>query len=281
MTWCTGITPIGLPFYNRATTPTFSVGEYDWDKHANQRGWIWYTATDPARQGEDRLKTASSVFDFTTFFTLKDNKGRYGAWYGYGNGVGMMGDTTDGLPWKHGAVTFLENHDTGYRTNEDGIPQDGHVFDNFANNWEVEQGYAYILTHLGVPCVYWKHFFDWGDDLRNKITALINARKVAGVSSGSKLYTQQSAQAKGIYAAMIEGSHGQLYVRIGGSDDDWQPSLSNYSNYREYAQGTGWKVWVKLPGNPEVQQVPQKAALPVPSFRKPEDIEVPDEWLNY
>ena len=43
-------------------------------------------------------------------------------------------------------MTFLENHDTGYRTNEDGSPEKGHQFDSFANTWEVEQAYAQILT---------------------------------------------------------------------------------------------------------------------------------------
>jgi alpha-amylase len=65
-------------------------------------------------------------------------------------------------------------------TNEDGTPQQGHQFDSFANNWHVEQAYAQILTHPGVSCVYWKHYYDWGSDLQNKIKALINARKVAG-----------------------------------------------------------------------------------------------------
>jgi alpha-amylase len=269
-----------IAVYNRATQPTFSVGEYDWDKHANQRGWIWYTATDPHRTGAEHVQTSSSVFDFTTFFTLKDNKGRYTAWYAYGSGLGMMGDTTDGLPWKQRAVTFLENHDTGYRTNEDGSPQQDHQFDSFANTWEVEQGYAYILTHPGVPCVYWKHVFDWGEPLRQKITALINARKIAGVTAGSRLNTQQNALAKGVYAAMIEGRQGQLYVRIGGSDEDWQPAMSNYHDYREYAAGAGWKVWVSLPGNPAVQQAAPRGALPVPTFHKPEDIDVPEALLN-
>ncbi len=153
-----------IAVYNRVSQPTFSVGEYDWDKHAQQRGWIWETAATPGQ-----LETASSVFDFSTQFVLKDNKGRYAAWSGFGNGTGMMGDTTDGLPWKNRAVTFLENHDTGYRTDEDGSPQKDHKFDSFANTWEVEQAYAYILTHPGVPCVYWKHYFDWGSDLHEKI----------------------------------------------------------------------------------------------------------------
>jgi alpha-amylase len=261
--------------YNRRTEPTFSVGEYDWSAQGEMRGWSWWSAT---KAGD--LRTSSNVFDFTTMFTLKGNKGNYKALYGYGFGLGLMGDTTDGKDWKQRAVTFLENHDTGYRTNEDDTPQQDHKFDSFANNWEVEQGYAYVLTHPGVPCVYWKHYFDWGGVLREKIKALVNARKVAGVHSGSKLYVQNNAGYKGVYAARVVGSKGDLYVRVGGSDDDWQPSHSNYKDYREYARGAGWKVWVGLPQNPEPQQADRHAAFAVPTFKPAAGIEVPDDWLD-
>ena len=112
-----------LAVYNRATQPTFSVGEYDWDKQAEQRGWVWHSATTPGR-----LDTASSVFDFFTQFGLKDQ---------------------------------------------------------------------------------------------------IKAR-----------------------------------------------------DYREYAQGSGWKVWVGLPGNPPFQEASRKPPLPAPSYQKPETIDVPDNLLN-
>lgn len=269
-----------IAVYNRATEPTFSVGEYDWGAHAIQRGWIWNTATNPAPTEADHLKTSSSVFDFTSQFVLKDNKGNPRAFFGLGNGIGMVGDNTDGLPWKQRAVTFLENHDTGYRTNEDGTPQTEHKFDSFTNGWEVEQAYAYILTHPGLPCVYWKHYFDWGDDLRNKIAALINARKVAGVKSGSKINTQNNALAVGVYAAMIEGARGQLYIRIGGNDGDWEPGRSGYAGFRDYAHGAGWKVWISLPGNPEVQHAPLGQPFPVPDFRVPTSIQVADSQLD-
>jgi Alpha-amylase C-terminal beta-sheet domain. len=216
------------------------------------------------------------VFDFSTFFTLKDNKGagRYFAWYGTGNGIGIVGDTTDNLHWKNRGVTFLENHDTGYRTNEDGTPENNHQFDSFSNSWEVEQAYAQILTHPGLPCVYWKHYLDWGPELQNKIRALINARKVAGIHTGSVVALQENAKNNGVYAARIDGRNGELYVRVGGSDEDWTPSASSYHDYREYAQGIGWKVWVKLPGNPDVQEVPLKGSLPVPTYTPPEEIAV-------
>lgn len=269
-----------LALYNKRSKPTFSVGEYDWDKHGEQRGWIYHTSTNPGATGAERMKSSSNVFDFSGFFTLKDNKRNYRSWYGFDNGVGMAGDTTDGLPWKNRSVTFLENHDTGYRTDSQGNPEKDHERDNFQNNWEVEQGYAYILTHPGVPCVYWKHYFDWGQRLRERIKAIINARKVAGVTSGSALFVQQNAKDKGVYAARVQGSKGDLYVRIGGSDDNWQPSFSNYANYREYATGDGWKVWVAIQGNPEVQQARRHDPFDVPTYRTPESIDVPDSWLD-
>jgi alpha-amylase len=68
---------------------------------------------------------------------------------------------------------------------------------------------------------------------------------------------------------MIEGRKGQLYVRVGGSDTDWNPSMSNYQDDREYAFGAGWKVWVKLPGNPQMRQAPLKHAFSIPVYQTP------------
>jgi alpha-amylase len=60
-----------------------------------------------------------------------------------------------------------------------------------------------------------------------------------------------------------------LFVRIGGHDDNWQPFFSNYRNYREYARGAGWKVWVALPGNPSFQFASIPTSLPAPSPLQP------------
>ncbi len=267
-----------IALYNRLSQPTFSVGEYDWGAHNEQRGWIWHTATQPNAGAVEHLKTSSNVFDFTTLFSLKEiiRQGRYFALYGLGNGIGMVGDATDGLPWTNRAVTFVENHDTGYRTNEDGTPQEHHLHDTFANGWQVEQAYAHILTHPGVPTVFWKHYFDWGPDLRNKIHALINARKAAGVHAGSQVHLQDNARSAGVYAARVDGRNGELYVRVGGGDGQWEPSMSSYRDYRVYAQGAGWKVWVKLPGNPELRQAPPRGPLPIPEYTPPDQIVLPD-----
>lgn len=264
-----------IAVYNRASEPTFVVGEYDWGQQGGQRGWIWHTATTP-----NDLRSASNVFDFTTMFALKANKGNYREWGNHG--LGLMGDGTDGLPWRNRAVTFLENHDTGYRTNEDGSPQANHHHDSFQNNWEVEQAYAYILTHPGIPCVYWKHYFDWGTVLKTKIRALINARKVADIHSGVEFHSQNNAHHNGVYAARVEGRAYPLYVRIGGDDDKWNPSHSGYTPYRTYAQGAGWKVWIGLPEDSALKQAafPQSFEVPGPPVI-PEPGEVSDAMISY
>jgi alpha-amylase len=252
--------------YNTVTRPDFAVGEYDWDKQAEMRGWIWATSLTPSTAGADHLRRSASVFDFPLQSRLEEliNQGRYTELYGFNLGSGLIGDTTDSMPWKQRAVTFVENHDTGYRQNPDGTPDKDYPLDSFANGWPVEQAYALVLTHPGVPSVYWKHYFEWGDDLQNKIKALINARKVAGVHAGSALFLQDNARRSGVYAAAVQGRRGVLYVRVGGSDANWQPSFSNVRYYREYAQGAGWKVWVALPGNPPFQFAALASPLSAP-----------------
>lgn len=37
----------------------------------------------------------------------------------------------------------------------------------------VFQGYAYILTHPGIPTVFYDHFFDWGDSFHDEIAKLV------------------------------------------------------------------------------------------------------------
>lgn len=84
--------------------------------------------------------------------------------------------------------------------------------------------------------------------------------------AGSALHLQDNARAAGVYAARVEGRHGDLYVRVGGDDAQWAPSRSGYSGYREYAQGAGWKVWIGLPGNPEFRQAAVNPRLPIPTY---------------
>lgn len=41
-------------------------------------------------------------------------------------------------------------------------------------------GYAYIMTHPGMPCVFWEHYFDWGADMKATIDKLMQASAAPG-----------------------------------------------------------------------------------------------------
>lgn len=54
-----------------------------------------------------------------------------------------------------------------------------HVIIRLYHLWLVQlrfslfQGYAYILTHPGIPTVLYDHFYDWGDSIRDQIAKLV------------------------------------------------------------------------------------------------------------
>ena len=47
----------------------------------------------------------------------------------------------------------------------------------------MEQGYAYILTHPGTPCVFWDHLSD--QRLRDTVGRLVACRKRNGLNCRS------------------------------------------------------------------------------------------------
>ncbi len=73
-----------------------------------------------------------------------------------------------------------------------------------------EQGYAYLMTHPGIPCVFWSHFFDWGEPLRRLIDRLIQVRRYAGVHARSHVDIKEAG--KGLYAAVVDG---RVAVKLG------------------------------------------------------------------
>lgn len=54
--------------------------------------------------------------------------------------------------WPSRAVSFLENHDTGSSQNHWPFPAQ-----------HLQQGYVYLLTHPGTPCIFYDHL--WTDGL--------------------------------------------------------------------------------------------------------------------
>lgn len=203
--------------YNRATKPVFAVAEI-WDD-------LDLNNTDTHRQAlaswMDSVNGEIKVFDFTTkgilqqavasgeYWRLKDASGRPSGLIGW---------------WPDNAVTFVDNHDTTLNASSSKswpFPSD-----------KVMQGYAYILTHPGVPCIFWSHFFDWG--LKDEITRLAKIRKSLGINSSSSVSIIQASQ--NLYAAVIDN---KLAVKLGGQS--WDPG----PGWTLTAQGNDYMVWYK------------------------------------
>lgn len=205
--------------YHDKTSPAFAVGEV-WDDFDSGN-------PDAHRQKLcdwlDSMGGRSSVFDFTTKALLQQAVSSSEYW--------RLGDR-QGKPsgligwWPAKAVTFLDNHDTGASTGGPG-----------QNLWpfpgdKIMQGYAYILTHPGVPCLYWPHLFDWG--LYEQLKTLVELRKSAGISSTSPVRILAADGSK--YAAEVNG---RLAVKIGPGS--WSPG----EGWSLAAYGKDYAVWTK------------------------------------
>ncbi|WP_224245358.1 alpha-amylase C-terminal beta-sheet domain-containing protein [Hyalangium gracile] len=211
--------------YNSRTSPYFSVGELWTDLDINN--------PNPHRQlimnWIDATGGRSAAFDFTTKGLLQHAV--------QNNDFGKLRDSA-GAPagaigwWAARSVTFIDNHDTG-----PSYPSGGQ------NHWpfpgdKVLQGYAYILTHPGIPTVYWVHYFDWGTATRDAIKRLMDIRKAQGITSTSTVSIQVADGSK--YAAIITGSTGKkVAVKIGYGA--WAPS----GTWTLATSGTNYAVWTQ------------------------------------
>lgn len=212
---------VGL--YCKKSHPSWAVGElwldmryYDsglcYDQNEHRQNTInWINATDKE----------SAAFDFTTkgilqeacrntqYWRLKDSEGKP---------PGLLG----WMPTQ--AVTFLDNHDTGSTQAHWPFPGD-----------KVLVGYAYLLTHPGIPSIFWDHVCDWGDDCRERIKVLLKLRQKAEIKVDAKVKIL-CADAD-LYIAEI-GEPAALRVALGprSSDADgaWQMG----------ANGNDYKVWI-------------------------------------
>jgi alpha-amylase len=205
--------------YNEATEPLFSVGEFFDGDRQKLTNWI------------DATGGKSTAFDFPTRYLLyeaclKDDYGRLRST----NGNRVVPGGLIGF-WASRAVTFLDNHDTEYRRDyEHGCHNDG---TRHFPGQAVEMGYAYTLTHPGVPCVFWQHYFDWGGQTRQRIDRLIRVRKVTGIHARSWVDIKEAR--KGLYAAVIDG---RAAVKLGSQH--WSPGWG----WQLACDGDKFAVWV-------------------------------------
>jgi alpha-amylase len=220
-----GFAPKYVEQYNTSFGSTFCVGEIwgDFDPNnpdAHRRSlmsWI------------DGTNGRCSTFDFTTkgllndafasgnFSRLRDAQGKAGGAIGW---------------WPKMQVTFVDNHDTG--------PAESCA--SGQNLWalpcdSVIAAYAYVLSHPGVPSIFYPHVYDWS--LRAPIKEFISLRRNAGIRSTSALMIIRAEA--GLYAAKISGTRHDITVKIGSKT--WDPG----SGWTLVASGRDYAVWQSMP----------------------------------
>uniref|UniRef100_A0ACD5VS99 Uncharacterized protein n=1 Tax=Avena sativa TaxID=4498 RepID=A0ACD5VS99_AVESA len=135
--------------------------------------------------------------------------------------------------WLAKAVTFVDNHDTGSTQAKWTFPSD-----------KVMQGYAYILTHPGTPCMFYDHFFDRG--FKDEIATLVEIRKRNGITATSALkILMHDGDA---YVAEIDGN---VVVKIGSRFDVGAVIPAGFVTS---AHGNDYAVWEKAGGTATLER---------------------------
>ncbi len=201
--------------YLTASTPYSSVGEY-WDGNINLlKSWI------------DGTSGKSAVFDFTLYYNSLQpafNNGNYSSLTGNPGLAGQFG-------YADKAVTFVDNHDTFVKSG------------SFVNNDNIMKAYAYILTHPGIPCIFFPHYYGGtykkdgvtvtytsNETAINKLTAI---RKANTINAYSSVVISNSSS---FYSAIIDN---KVAVKIGPGS--WNPGDGWILN----TSGTDYAVWSK------------------------------------
>ncbi|MBQ6167815.1 MAG: starch-binding protein [Muribaculaceae bacterium] len=182
---CKGYAGYYVGLYNKASEPTFSVSEY-WDGNPETLRW-WLNET----KQDDRIQTA--VFDFALKYPMQSAFAS-GNWSAL-NDKGLAADPN----YQRYSVTFVDNHDTGQNSNYDCLKTN------------IMPANAFILAMPGTPCIFYKHYLVYTDEINN----CIKARRAAGVHNQSAILTQQ--ESNGGYILETQGTRGNLYLQVGGA----------------------------------------------------------------
>ena len=200
-----GFSPSFIAEYNTACKAQYSVGEY-WDSSDNIKKWVDRTASDGV--------PTSAAFDFQFRYRVRDA-------FNGNDCKNLLADpaNTGNYPLAYQeshrkwAVTFVENHDTQYRNENE--PLDPLKKDTVAAN-------AFMLAMPGTPCVFLAHWLDCKADIRRQITA----RRIAGIHSQSTYENIQNSPAA--FANVVQGKKGSLIVAVGTSVGRYTPR--NYTS---------------------------------------------------
>jgi len=199
--------------YVRAVGTPYAVAEY------------WHGDVQVLRNYINATKGVVAVYDFPVYYTLKNaiHSNDFSGLSCGGRLPGVMGCD----PVR--AMTFVENHDTSHLEVVGG---------KFGDNNQVCRAYAFLLTHCGIPSIFWSDWSDRGGEVKKQLKALCQVRKSIGVHCTSKVNIQASQG--GLYAAYIEGKHGTIAFKMGSND--WAPGGGGWAIK---AYGHEYAVWAK------------------------------------
>lgn len=214
--------------YNDATGVEYSVGEY-WDGNDKIESWI------------KRTNKKSAAFDFQFRYNVRDavNGAANGKvttssdWSKLNSNDNLMHDAN----YRRYAVTFVENHDTQYRSETE--QNDPLRKDTIAAN-------AYMLAMPGTPCIFQPHW----NAYKSEIKEMIAARKYAGITNMSNYANKQSK--KTLYVNEVTGTKHKLLVAVGNDaagyagETGYTKILSGY-HYAYFLSNDAETSWTDVP----------------------------------
>ena len=214
--------------YNDAVGVEYSVGEY-WDGNDKIESWI------------NRTNKKSAAFDFQFRYNVRDavNGAANGKvttssdWSKLNSNDNLMHDAN----YRRYAVTFVENHDTQYRSETE--QNDPLRKDTIAAN-------AYMLAMPGTPCIFQPHW----NAYKSEIKEMIAARKYAGITNMSNYANKQSK--KTLYVNEVTGTKHKLLVAVGNDADKYAGEtgytkiLSGY-HYAYFLSNDAETSWTDVP----------------------------------
>lgn len=187
-----------LSQYNLASEPFFSVGEY------------WDGSTGALKTYLESTYRNTTVFDFAMKYAYNS--------FGKGNFTALKGAGMRGAGLSKYAVTFIDNHDTFERNDNQNDEFVGYNVTLTAKEKKIIQANAHLLMMPGTPCVFWPHWYTF----QAKIDQLVAIRHQAGIHSES-LVSNETASTTA-YSATITGHKGIVILRMGADRDRTAPA---------------------------------------------------------
>lgn len=201
--------------YNNHAGVQFSVGE-NFGNVEEAKRWI-----DGAKYNGTRM---SAAFDFQFHYTLAKAVKEKNWTYLNDKAYHLV---SNGSEYNRYAVTFVENHDTQYRSPSETGSE--------AISSDIRACNAYLLAMPGTPCVFLKHWIDYKKDIK----MMIEARKLAGITNTST-YTNMR-QERGLSAIAVRGEGNKMLLAVVGPD---AATYTPTAAFRKLCEGEGYVYYV-------------------------------------